>query len=57
MTKTFENLMIGGLFHLNGQDYIKQSTRTAAMLSNARTFYFGKTERVYQIEKVTKLLY
>jgi hypothetical protein len=45
----FEELRIGRLFHLNGNDYIKQSTRTAKMLSNGRTFYIGKIEYIHPI--------
>ena len=45
----FNKLRIGRLFHLNGNDYIKQSTRTAKMLSNGRTFYIGQKEIVYPI--------
>jgi hypothetical protein len=46
---TFENLRIGRLFHMNGNDFMKQSTRTAKMLSNGRAFYFGKTDVVHPI--------
>jgi len=45
----FSELRIGRLFHLNGNDYTKQSTRTARMLSNGRTFYIGKSEYVHLI--------
>lgn len=45
----FSELRIGRLFHLNGNDYIKQSTRTARMLSNGRVFYIGKAEAVHAI--------
>ena len=45
----FVDIRIGGLFHLNGNDYVKQSTRTARMLSNGRIFYFGKTEYVHPV--------
>ena len=45
----FIDIRIGRLFHLNGCDYIKQSTRTARMLSNGRTFYFGKNEYIHPI--------
>ena len=43
----FVDIRIGRMFHCNGNDYIKQSTRTARMLSNGRIFYFGKTEYVH----------
>jgi len=45
----FSEFRIGRLFHLNGCDYIKQSTRTARMLSNGRIFYFGKNEVIHAI--------
>jgi hypothetical protein len=45
----FADLRIGRLFHLNGCDYIKQSTRTARMLSNGRVFYIGKSEYIHPI--------
>lgn len=37
------------LFHYNGNDYIKQSSRTARMLSNDRVFYFKGTDLVHPI--------
>ena len=43
----FKDFRIGRMFHLNGNDYVKQSTRTARMLSNGRVFYFGQTERIH----------
>ena len=49
MAKEFAEMRIGRLFHLNGNDYIKMSTRTAKMLSNGRTFYVGKNEVVFPI--------
>jgi hypothetical protein len=45
----FAELRIGRLFHLNGNDYIKQSTRTARMLNNGRVFYIGKAEYIHPI--------
>jgi hypothetical protein len=45
----FAEFRIGRLFHCNGNDYIKQSTRTARMLSNGRAFYFGKKEIIHPI--------
>jgi hypothetical protein len=45
----FIDISIGKLFHYNGNDYIKQSTRTARMLSNGRIFYFAKSEYVHRI--------
>ena len=44
MYREFRDLRKGQMFHLNGVDYIKQSTRTARMLVNGRVFYFGQTE-------------
>ena len=49
MSRDFAELRIGRLFHLNGNDYIKQSTRTARMLSNGRVFYIGQKEVVHPI--------
>jgi hypothetical protein len=48
-TWEFRDLKIGQLFHLNGCDYLKQSTRTARLLMNGRTFYIGQTETVHKI--------
>ncbi len=45
----FFYIATGKLFHLNGNDYVKQSSRTARMLSNGRVFYIGKRESVHQI--------
>ena len=45
----FSEVFIGRLFHLNGNDYIKMSSRTAKMLNNGRTFYIGKDEFVHYI--------
>ena len=45
----FAAVSIGRLFHLNGNDYVKQSSRTARMLSNGRVFYIGRAENVHQI--------
>ena len=45
----FGEFRIGRLFHCNGNDYIKQSTRTARMLSNGRVFYFGQREIIHAI--------
>jgi hypothetical protein len=43
----FQELRVGRMFHCNGNDYVKQSTRTARMLSNGRAFYFGQKEVVH----------
>jgi hypothetical protein len=45
----FIDVQIGRLFHLNGQDYMKVTSRTARMLSNGRTFYMKKYEPVHII--------
>ena len=45
----FSELNLGKLFHLNGNDYIKESTRTARMLSNGNVFYIGKNELIHRI--------
>lgn len=37
------------LFRYNGNDYIKQSSRTARMLSNGRVFYFRQADVVHPI--------
>ena len=49
MSCYFRDLPIGRLFHINGNDWHKQSTRTARMLSNGRVFYFRKNEVVHLI--------
>lgn len=49
MSRMFSELAIKRLFRLNGNDYIKQSTRTARMLSNGRIFYIGQREIVHPI--------
>jgi len=36
----------GARFSLNGNEYVKQSTRTARMLANGRVFYFRSNEQV-----------
>ena len=43
----FKELRVGRMFHCNGNDYVKQSTRTARMLANGRAFYFGQKEVVH----------
>jgi len=47
--REFKEMPVGRLFHCNGNDYFKQSTRTARMLSTGRVFYFGQTEIVHPI--------
>lgn len=41
---TFRMVRLGELFRFNGNTYIKQSTRTAKMVSNGRVFYIGQME-------------
>ncbi len=43
----FSELRVGTMFHTNGNDYIKMSSRTGKMLSNGRTFYFRAGEHVH----------
>ena len=45
----FKEMPVGRLFHCNGNDYFKQSTRTARMLNTGRVFYFVQTEIVHPI--------
>lgn len=47
MSREFWELRIGRMFHSNGNDYVKQSSRTARMLMNGRVFYFGQKEVVH----------
>jgi hypothetical protein len=53
--REFQEIGVGKLFHVNGNDYMKQSSRTAKMLRNGRVFYFRKTEIVH-IEVVDLLV-
>ncbi len=45
----FQEVRVGRMFHVNGNDYLKQSTRTARLLMNGRVFYFGKKEVVHPV--------
>ena len=45
----FGALSQGRMFRVNGNDWFKQSTRTARMLSTGRVFYFGQREVVHPI--------
>ena len=47
--RPFSAVPVGRLFHLNGNDYAKQSARTARMLCNGRVFYIGRAENVHLI--------
>ena len=46
MKTIFCTLPIGTRFLCNGQECIKQSTRTALMVRVYRVFYYARTERV-----------
>jgi hypothetical protein len=46
----FNLVKIGELFRYNGNDYAKQSTRTAMLLDNCRPFYFKQTEQVHIVK-------
>lgn len=46
---TFGEYRVGRMFHSNGNDYVKQSTRTARMLSTGRVFYFGQREVIHAV--------
>jgi hypothetical protein len=48
-SRQFDELPVGRLFHCNGNDYFKQSTRTARLLSNGRVFYFAQREVIHPI--------
>ena len=41
---TFKDLRIGQMFHFDGEDYVKQSTRTARRLMTGCAVYFGQKE-------------
>ena len=45
----FKHVQVGRLFHLNGNDFMKNSSRTARMLANGRIFYISKLEPVHII--------
>lgn len=45
----FNQVRVGRMFHLNGNDFIKKSTRTALMLMNGRVFYIGQKEVVHPV--------
>ncbi|NCZ83297.1 MAG: hypothetical protein EBX67_06440 [Betaproteobacteria bacterium] len=48
-SREFRELPVGRLFRCNGNDYFKQSTRTARRLANGRVIYFGKSEIIHPI--------
>lgn len=47
MSKYFSEMRVKGLFSMNGNDYVKQSSRTARMLSTRRVFYFRAGDVVH----------
>jgi hypothetical protein len=47
--RQFNELAVGRMFRLNGNDYVKQSTRTARNLNFDRVFYIGQKEVVHPI--------
>jgi hypothetical protein len=49
MSMMFWELAKNRMFRLNGNDYVKQSRRTARMLSNGRVFYIGQKDIVHPI--------
>jgi len=46
MKTIFASLPVGTRFTCNGQECIKQSTRTALMVNVGRVFYYARTDRV-----------
>ena len=48
-SREFRELPVGRLFRCNGNDYLKQSTRTARMLANGRVIYFRLSEIIHPI--------
>jgi hypothetical protein len=46
MHLSFRELPVGARFTVNGNDWLKASTRTAKLNGNGRTFYFGQNEVV-----------
>lgn len=48
-SRQFCELPVGRLFHMNGNDYFKQSTRTARLLTNGRVFYFKQQDVIHPI--------
>lgn len=48
-SKEFNEVRVGRLFRYNGNDFCKQSTRTARLLMNGRVFYFAQKEVVHPI--------
>jgi len=48
-SRLFNELAVGRLFRYNGNDYVKQSSRTARRLANGRVIYFGQNETIHPI--------
>jgi hypothetical protein len=48
-SRYFWELATKRMFRFNGNDYVKQSSRTARMLSNGRVFYIRQIEVVHPI--------
>jgi hypothetical protein len=46
MNTIFASLPIGTRFTCNGNECVKQSTRTALLVNVDRVFYFARTDRV-----------
>jgi hypothetical protein len=49
-TTTFATIALGQFFTCNGTTFVKASTRTATILYNQRTFYFGMDELCAVVE-------
>jgi hypothetical protein len=49
MSLEFNEVRVGRMFHSNGNDWVKQSSRTARLLMNGRVFYFGQKEVVHLV--------
>ena len=45
----FKDLRVGRMFHYNGNDYFKQSSRTARLLAYDRVFYFRMNDYVHPV--------
>lgn len=48
-SREFWELSVKRMFRMNGNDYVKQSSRTARLLAYDRVFYFRKTEVVHPV--------
>jgi hypothetical protein len=45
----FQDFRVGVLFHFDGEDYCKQSSRTARQLSTGRTVYIKQLQLIHRI--------